>query len=165
MVQISRSHGPMLSTRLCARWWWLLNGVSCFFMIWIGFSSPMERSLTGNIYLQILGDHLQQFTDFMYPNNDEIFMDDNALCHRTTVVCDWFEELSRQFERMIWPRRSPNMNPIERLWLIIDNSCTKFCIGSTFMHTILLLQPPTHIMGGCRSGMAQYFCRGHSRTC
>ncbi|KFM63795.1 Transposable element Tcb1 transposase, partial [Stegodyphus mimosarum] len=80
----------------------------------------MNRSLTGNGYLQLLGDHLQPFMDFTYSNNDGIFMDDNAPCHRTTIVRDWLEEHSGQFQRMIWSPRSPDMNSIEHLWDIIE---------------------------------------------
>ncbi|XP_054724724.1 cytochrome P450 4c3-like [Uloborus diversus] len=72
--------------------------------------------------IMLLGDHLQPFMDFTYPNNDGIFMDDNAPCHRSTTVRDWFEEHSGQFQRMIWPPRPPDMNPIEHLWDIIERS-------------------------------------------
>ena len=33
----------------------------------------LNQSLTGKDYVQLLGDHLQPFMDFMYPNNDGIF--------------------------------------------------------------------------------------------
>lgn len=98
-------------------------------MVWAVFTwhglgplVQLNRSLTGNGYVQLLTDHLQPFMDFMYPNNDGIFMDDNAPCHRARTVRDWFEEHSGQFQRMIWPPRSPDMNPIEHLWDIIEKS-------------------------------------------
>lgn len=80
----------------------------------------LNRSLTGNGYVQLLRDHLQPFMDFMYPYNDGIFMDDKEPCHRATTVRDWFKEHSGQFQRMIWPPRSPDMNPIKHLWDIIE---------------------------------------------
>ncbi|GFV39893.1 transposable element Tc3 transposase [Trichonephila clavipes] len=43
-----------------------------------------------------------------------LFMDDNAPCHRTVAAEQLLE--SEDIERMDWPARFPDLNPIEHVW-------------------------------------------------
>ncbi|GFS56023.1 transposable element Tcb2 transposase [Trichonephila clavipes] len=43
-----------------------------------------------------------------------LFLDDNAPCHRTVAAEQLLE--SEDIERMDWPARSPDLNPIEHAW-------------------------------------------------
>ena len=60
----------------------------------------LDATLTGQWYLQLLGDHLHPFVMFQHPDDIAVFQDDNAAPHRVNIVRAWFDENAGEIKRL-----------------------------------------------------------------
>ncbi|GBN33639.1 hypothetical protein AVEN_50036-1 [Araneus ventricosus] len=49
-----------------------------------------------------------------------IFQDDNSTLHPAGRICYWFDEHSHTLLYLDWPAESPDLNPIENLWDMLE---------------------------------------------
>lgn len=74
-------------------------------------------ALTGVRYVnEILNDYVRPYAGAVGPGF--ILMDDNARPHRALVARQYLER--EDIERMDWPARSPDINPLEHVWDILQ---------------------------------------------
>lgn len=75
-------------------------------------------------YMDTLDEILLKAISEAENNNQElIFQQDNAPCHKSFWSCCWFIE--KNINPMPWPARSPDLSPIEHIWANIDRELLK----------------------------------------
>ncbi len=80
----------------------------------------IEHCLNATAYLRFVADHVHPFMTTVYSSSDGYFQQDNAPCHKAQIISDWFLEHDNEFTLLKWPPHSPDINPIEHLWDVVE---------------------------------------------
>ena len=90
----------------------------CFSIKGVGKLHKVQGTINSDHYLKILKYCAVPSMQHLYPGGDCFFQQDNATCHTSKKVTQWFSE--NNINVISWPGNSPDMNPIEHVWDYID---------------------------------------------
>ncbi len=91
-----------------------------FFWHTLGLLVPIEYHLKATAYLSIVADHVHLFMTTVYTSSEGYFKQDNAPWHKAQIISDWFLEHDNEFTLLTCPPHSPDLNPIEHLWDVVE---------------------------------------------
>jgi hypothetical protein len=80
----------------------------------------VENTMNSDDYINIIANNLILW---VRGHPDIIFQQDGAPCHTSSYSTWWF--LTHNVSILDWVAQSPDLNPIENLWGIIDNQIRK----------------------------------------
>ncbi len=70
------------------------------------------------------------------PSSDGYFQQDNTLCHKAQIISNWFLEHDNEFAEVRRPPQSPDLNPTEHLWDVVEREIGIMDLQLTYLQQL-----------------------------